>query len=138
MFPHYRGVVAWFRISFAHGAFLRLLKSRSLALETMTVDEGVAAMIEFYREHRAQHTRLDEDGDMLLLQWSAGALDVTRQLIRSGDTDNPIMQLSLTFSVDGPTPETGNVWHSDPTAPIEVPAFFSGEPTGVTLVYEAA
>jgi len=83
MFPHYRGIVAWFRISFAEKAVLRLLAARGLSLDTLTIDGGTAAMIDFYVGHRAQHSRLDERGDGLLLRWSPGRLDVTRELIRS-------------------------------------------------------
>lgn len=130
--------MAWFRISFAEKAFLRLLSAKGLSLETMSVEEGVTAMLEFYREHRAQHTKLVEDGDGILLQWSNGRLDVTRQLIRSGDPDNPVMQLSLTFEVDAELPPAGGSWHFDPTATIAVPSFFTGSPRAASLTYEAA
>lgn len=93
-------------------------------------------MLEFYREHRAQHTRLDSDGDGLLLQWSPGRLSVIRQLIRSGSPDNPVLQLSLTFSVDTELPPAGKAWHFDPSVPIEVPPFFAGPATSATLSYE--
>ena len=129
--------MAWFRISFAEKAFLRLLAARGLTLETLTVDDGVSAMIEFYTDHRAQHTRLDDDGDGLLIQWSPGRLDVTRQLIRSGSPDSLVMQLSLAFGVDATLPPAGNEWHFDPTAPIEVPSFFTGLPRSAALSYEA-
>lgn len=129
--------MAWFRISFAEKAFLRLLKAGDLGLESITVDEGVSAMIEFYELHRAQHTRLDEDGDGLLLEWSPETLNVTRQLIRSGSPDNPIMQLSLTFTVSSALPPAGNRWHFDPSIPVAVPSFFTGKATAVLLTYEA-
>jgi hypothetical protein len=128
--------VAWFRISFAENAFLRVLTSRGLTLDSLTVDDGVAAMVEFYREHRAQHTRLEDDDDGLLLQWSSGRLDLTRQLIRSGSPDSPIRQLSLAFVVDARLPPAGSEWFFDPTAPIPVPTFFTGTPSSVTLSYE--
>lgn len=128
--------MAWFRISFAEKAFLRILAARGVALETMTVDDGVSAMLKFYTEHRAQHTRLDEDGDMLLLQWSSGRLDVTRQLIRSGTPDSPIHQLSLRFTTDTVLPPAGDVWYVDPTASITAPAFFTGQPARVDLSFD--
>jgi len=130
--------VAWFRISFAEKAFLRLLAARGLSVETMTVDEGVTAMIDFYTQHRAQHTRLDDDGDGLLVQWSPGRLDVARQMIRSGSDDSPVMQLSLTFTVNAALPAAGSEWHFDPTASIVVPRFFTGSPVSTILTYEAA
>ena len=93
-------------------------------------------MLEFYREHRAQHTDLADDGDGLLFQWEPGRLDVTRQLVRSGSPDNPIRQLSLSFAVSADVVGSGNEWHFDPTAEILAPEFFTGTPTSVTLVYD--
>ena len=129
--------MAWFRISFAEKAFLRILVERGLALDALAVEDGVAAMLAFYADHRAQHTRLDEDGDMLLLQWGDGQLGITRQMIRSGDPDNPVMQLSLSFAVDGSLPPAGHSWHADPTKPVAVPSFFRGHASPATLTYEA-
>jgi hypothetical protein len=131
-------VVAWFRIAFAEKAFIRILGNHGWTLEQLSVDEGVAAMLEFYREHRAQHTDLDDEGDMLLVQWGNGMLDLTRQLIRSGSPDNPIRQLSLTFQVAADLPEPSNQWFDDPTQPIEVPPFFTGMPIATRLTYGEA
>ena len=126
----------WFRISFAEKAFLRVLGNHGWTVDSLSVDNGVAAMLEFYRDHRAQHTDLAEDGDGLLVQWSPGQLDVTRQLIRSGSPDNPIRQLSLTFGIEVDDAGSGTDWHFDPAAEIVVPAFFAGTPTSVTLHYD--
>ncbi len=128
--------MAWFRIAFAEKAFLRILGNHGWTLEQLSVDEGVDAMLEFYREHRAQHTDLDDEGDMLLVQWGNGILDLTRQLIRSGSPDNPIRQLSLTFQVDWPLPASGNAWFFDPAGVIDIPAFFSGVPVATRLTYD--
>ncbi len=128
--------MAWFRIAFAEKALLRILGNHGWTLDTITVDQGVDAMLEFYTQHRAQHTDLDDDGDLLLVQWGSGILDLTRQLIRSGSADNPIRQLSLSFQIDGALPEAGNEWFSDPAAPIEVPAFFTGTPLATRLTYD--
>jgi hypothetical protein len=128
--------MAWFRIAFAEKAFLRILGNHGWRLDTLTVDEGVSAMLEFYTEHRAQHTDLDDDGDGLLLQWGNGRVDLTRQLIRSGSPDNPIRQLSLTFVVEHALPAAGNLWFFDPTEPIEVPEFFRGAALQVLLRYD--
>lgn len=128
--------MAWFRIAFAEKAFLRILGNHGWALDTVTVDEGVAAMLEFYTQHRAQHTVIEDDDDGLLLQWGNGMVDVTRQLIRSGSPDNPIRQLSLSFQVDRPLPAAGNAWFFDPTAAIEVPDFFTGVPLAARLTYD--
>lgn len=128
--------MAWFRIAFAEKAFLRILGNHGWKLETLTVDQGAAAMVEFYTQHRAQHTDLDADDDGLLVQWGRGTLDLTRQLIRAGSPDNPIRQLSLTFVVDAQLPEAGNLWYFDPAAPIEIPEFFTGVPAQTTLRYD--
>ena len=128
--------MAWFRIAFAEKAFIRILGNHGWALDTITVEQGVDAMLEFYTQHRAQHTDLDDDGDMLLVQWGNGIVDLTRQLIRSGSADSPIRQLSLSFQVDGELPGAGNVWFSDPSAAIEIPAFFAGTPLAARLSYD--
>jgi len=125
--------VSWFRISFAENAFRRVLHKHGWTLETLTIDDGVAAMLEFYTQHRAQHTKLDEDGDMLLVKWGGGQLHLVRQFIRSGNANNPMTQLSLRFEVDFPLPDAGDVWHHDPHTQITVPTFFTGVPTSTTL-----
>ena len=129
--------MAWFRIAFAEKAFLRILGNHGWKLETLSVDEGVAAMLEFYTQHRAQHTVIDDDDDGLLIQWGNGMLDLTRQLIRSGSPDNPIRQLSLTFQVESSLPQPGSEWFFDPEQPIAVPAFFTGTPLATRLTYDA-
>jgi len=128
--------MAWFRIAFAEKAFLRVLGNQGWKLDEITVEQGVAAMLEFFTQHRAQHTVIEDDDDGLLLQWGNGMLDVTRQLIRSGSPDNPIRQLSLTFQVDSALPQPGNLWFFDPAEPIEVPAFFTGVPLATRLTYD--
>lgn len=126
----------WFRISFAEKTFLRILGNHGWTLESITVEQGVEAMIEFYRDHRAQHTDLTADGDMLLVQWSSGILDITRQLTRSGNPDNPIRQLSLSFQVDAALPPAAELWFADPTAAVPMPAFFTGVPLATRLTYD--
>ena len=129
--------MAWFRIAFAEKAFLRILGNHGWTLDSITVDQGVEAMLEFYTLHRAQHTVLENDDDGLLLQWGNGMVDLTRQLIRSGSPDNPVRQLSLTFQVATELPEAGNAWFFDPAMPIAVPAFFTGAPLATRLTYDA-
>jgi hypothetical protein len=128
--------MAWFRIAFAEKAFLRILGNHGWRLDSITVDEGVAAMLEFYTQHRAQHTDLEDDDDGLLLEWGNGRLGLTRQLIRSGNPDNPIRQLSLTFVVEHALPAASSMWHFDPTEPIDAPAFFTGTPLQTILRYD--
>ena len=112
----------WFRISFAEKALLRRFAAAGLDPATAGVEDAFRSMVGFYLEQRAQHTRLDDDGDGLLLQWAArdGGLwvDLTRQLIRSGD-DQPVRQLSLSFLVAGAAvvPTAGDRWFFDPAEP---------------------
>lgn len=45
----------WFRVNYAQNAFLRVLASKGWALETLSVEQGNTAMLEFYRDYRPQH-----------------------------------------------------------------------------------
>lgn len=107
----------------ARETFQRLLTEGGLALERLTVPQGLAAMFAFYRNQRAEECPADADGDMLLYQWGMSRgdeddffeLDMTRQLILGGDSeDENIWQLSLTFKF-APTEAlrailSGNKW----------------------------
>jgi len=93
----------------AHAAletFERLLAEGGLALESLTVPQGSAALFAFYRNQRAKDCPADADSDMLLYQWGMShgdegeffELDLTRQFILGGDSeDENIWQLSLKF-----------------------------------------
>ena len=87
-------------------AFHELIEQRGLSLDGLTVEQGFAAMLDFYRHTRATDCPDLKDGDMLLYQWGvypdlAGEsffeLDLTRQLILGEGNDEDIWQLSLTF-----------------------------------------
>jgi hypothetical protein len=114
------------KIMNAHAAqetFERLLAEAGLALDGLTVPQGLAALVAFYRNQRAEDCPADADGDMLLYQWGMSRgedgeffeLDLTRQFILGGDSeDENIWQLSLTFKFV-PTEalraiESGNKW----------------------------
>ena len=114
----------------AHAAretFDRHLAEGGLALEGMTLRQGLAAMLAFYRNERAEDCPADADGDMLLYQWGMSLgdedeffeLDMTRQFILGGDSeDENIWQLSLTLKF-APTEalraiESGNKWCPQP------------------------
>jgi hypothetical protein len=88
----------WFRISYAENAFLRVLKARGLALDTLSAADGVEAMVEFYDTYRAQHADLDADGDVLELRVD-DAITVRRTMTRDDGTQPP-RTLALTFSGD--------------------------------------
>jgi hypothetical protein len=101
-------------------ALTKRLTAGGRKLDQLTAAEGVAAMLEFYAEQRADRCNVDEDGDMLLYQWGvydfdngdSFMFDITRQFILL-DEDEPY-QLSLVFHFE-PTPqrrgiESGNQW----------------------------
>lgn len=83
----------------------RLLEARGTTVAQLSVDDGIDAMLEFYRSTRADDCEVDNDGDMLLFQWGtydrgtglSFELDITRQFIRGDSEDEDIWQLSLTF-----------------------------------------
>lgn len=67
--------------------------------------DGLAHLLSFYREVRAEEVDLEADGDMLLYQWGSSGkgasayfeIDLTRQLIGHGGEDDQIWQLHLTY-----------------------------------------
>ncbi len=89
------------------------------------------SVINSYESIRIIGASLDEDGDMLLFQWGSYDwgqgrqfdLDLTRQVIPSGQDDPPIVQLHCTYSY-GPTAfeeiSSGNLWCQNPA---EIDAF---------------
>jgi hypothetical protein len=66
---------------------------------------GIAAMISFYSNVRAEDCDIQNGGDMLLFQWGTYdwgegehfEFDITRQFIGASGEDEDIWQLSLTF-----------------------------------------
>jgi hypothetical protein len=88
--------------------FQTFLSHRGLAVATLNVANGSAAVFDFYQDVRPGCAQIP-DGDMLLFQWGTYdwgqgehfQLDLTRQLILSHDAeDEDIWQLSLTFLFD--------------------------------------
>ncbi|HEX6611707.1 MAG TPA: hypothetical protein VF051_13085 [Hyphomicrobiaceae bacterium] len=86
--------------------FQAFLSRRGLAVTTLGVAGGCAAMLDFYQDQRPAECAQTPDGDMLLFQWGTYdwgegehfQLDLTRQLILSDEAeDEDIWQLSLTF-----------------------------------------
>jgi hypothetical protein len=86
--------------------FQAFLSRRSLAVATLGIAAGSAAMFDFYQDLRPAGCEQVPDGDMLLFQWGTYdwgegehfQLDLTRQLILSDEAeDDDIWQLSLTF-----------------------------------------
>ena len=81
----------WFRIAYAENAFRRFLDARGTALPGLRAPEATTLVLAFYREYRAQHARITDEGDGLLWQWGPDAdaerftVDLTRQLVRDED-----------------------------------------------------
>lgn len=99
--------------------FHRLLAARGQQLSTLSVREGIEAMLEFYRSERATDCALENDGDMLLFQWgtygsSKFELDITRQFIQPSGEDDDIWQLSLTFFFPPNDLTVGHRWCHSP------------------------
>ncbi|MGN6502247.1 MAG: hypothetical protein ACTHKX_04985 [Pseudolysinimonas sp.] len=89
----------WFRIAYAENALRRFAAERGDDLAALRTGEAVALVVAFYRDRRAQHARVADEGDGLLWQWGPDAdaqrftISLTRQLIR--EDAEPITQLSL-------------------------------------------
>lgn len=103
--------------------FQAFLTRRDLAVTTLNVASGSAAMFDFYRDVRPSGCAQMPDADMLLFQWGTYdwgqgehfQLDLTRQLILSDEAeDEDIWQLSLTFLFepvdDLKAIDAGNEW----------------------------
>ena len=97
-------VARWFRISFAENALRRFAVENSVPLETLHAPDAVSLALSFYRDRRAQHARITDEGDGLLWQWGPDAdaerftIDLTRQLVR--EDEDAITQLCLTLAYE--------------------------------------
>ena len=104
-------------------------------VSALTPEQGVMAMLQFYREKRVVDCDLEQDGDMLLFQWGTYdwgkglrfEFDITRQFIGASGEDENIWQLSLTF-LFSPTDElrrlgSDNRWCSRPDQSVEFESF---------------
>ena len=117
-----------------------------LPKQQLTVAAGIKTMMQFYETERAEGL-LDQDGDMLLLQWGTYdwgkgenfELDITRQFIWDGRSwlmrlitgedgfDPEVWQLSLTFRFP-PNDQlrsfsSGNQWCKSPANVAEIKAY---------------
>ena len=95
-------VSRWFRISYAENALRRFAAESGASIETLHATDAVTLAVAFYRERRAQHARVTDEGDGLLWQWGPDAdaerftIDLTRQLVR--EDEDAITQLCLTLA----------------------------------------
>lgn len=89
----------WFRIGFAENALRRFATDAGLDLNRLRATDAVRLTLDFYREKRGQHARVNDEGDGLLWQFGPDAdaerftISVTRQLIR--EDAEPITQLTV-------------------------------------------
>jgi hypothetical protein len=89
----------WFRIAFAENALRRFAAECGTDLPGLRTVDAITLGTDFYRERRAQHARVLDEGDGLLWQWGPDAdatrftIGLTRQLIR--EDAEPITQLTL-------------------------------------------
>ena len=95
----------------------------------LRVQTAVDAMLDLYRNERADDCSIEEDGDMLLFQWGTYdwgegrffEVDLTRQFITTGvEDDDEIWQLSLNLKFL-PNDETaklgaGDRWCQNPSS----------------------
>ena len=106
--------------------FLQVLNEKSHRLGSLSPADGIAVMLDWYREERADGCDLGQDGDMLLYQWGCYdwaegeffELNVTRRFIDGAGEDEDIRQLLLTFKYE-PTAslrrvKDGNCWCKSP------------------------
>ena len=88
---------------FAKKRFLEILDDAGQHLKTLEPATGIDLMLGYYRDERADGCVIEEDGDMLLVQWGdfdegVFEFDITRQFIDEEAEDENIRQLSLTFA----------------------------------------
>ena len=105
--------------------FLKRLAAAGLSLDSLTPAAGVAAMLTYYADERAEGCPFEDDGDMLLFEWGthdwgegpAFEVAITRQLIVPDDENEEPRQLGLTFRFDPPIGDgvrEGNRWCRSP------------------------
>ena len=63
----------WFRISFAENASGASPPSGATTSTTVRTAEAMGLALDFYRDRRAQHARIRDEGDGLLWQWGPDA-----------------------------------------------------------------
>ena len=104
----------------AETRFRAFLSERGTRFEAVEALDGLTAMLDFYREIRADGLGFEEDEDMLLFQWGcyqenegiAFLFDITRQLIFAEPEEGSIWQLHLSFYFD-PTDDLRKLGNGD-------------------------
>lgn len=105
--------------------FKRFVRAARKSPKVITAEDAVKLVLGFYSEIRAGGCSLEDDGDMLLYQWSYRerdgrfCFDITRQFILEGSRDDDGMS-QLSFSLYFPATdslrkiEDGNLWCKSP------------------------
>ncbi len=117
--------------------FRQLLDAGGHKLKSLEAATGIDLMVDFYRDEPANGCPIEEDGDMLLVQWGDFdegffEFDITRQFIDGQSEDEDIRQLSLTFQFKQTEPlqeiAEGNRWCHSPKELAEFRAFILASP----------
>lgn len=143
----------------AKKVFKERLEGADKAISSLTLKDGISAMISYYRDVRMDGCALADDEDIVLFHWGSFLggpeecfeVAVARQLIIDGDTDNEaIWQLTLSFdfplSEGLATLDSGQEWCYSPSQLDELEEFISNSdafkaaeslpPLKVDLLYE--
>ena len=148
------------KVASAKKRLLQLIQPKAPQLSALSPADGVALMLTFYQDERADGCEIDKDGDMLLYQWGcydwgqgeSFDFNITRQFIDAAGEDEEIRQLSLTFKFK-PSDSLrkladGNRWCSSPDEVDEFRSFVEhsaaykavakAKPADVTLELQVA
>jgi hypothetical protein len=148
------------KVATAKKRLLQLIKPKAAQLSSLSPADGIALMLTFYQDERADGCEIDEDGDMLLYQWGcydwgqgeSFDFNIIRQFMDAAGEDEEIRQLSLTFKFE-PSDSLrkladGNRWCSSPDGVGEFRSFIessaayktvaNAKPTEVALDMQVA
>ncbi len=112
----------------AEASFRAFLDSRGAGVDTVSAEELVRSMVDWFEFQRVDDVDIESNGDMLLFQWGTYAwrggspefeIDITRQFIVDGLVDDDaFFQLSWTarYTPSAATERAGegNLWCDSP------------------------
>jgi len=91
---------SWFRISSVENAFRRSLGATAADFDRIRIAGALDQIVRFFKNARAQHTRLDHAEDTLRMSWAPDEAGLTvtfsRRMQRTGN-DVPLVSLDLTL-----------------------------------------
>ncbi|HYV36212.1 MAG TPA: hypothetical protein VE988_10940 [Gemmataceae bacterium] len=119
--------------------FLKSLEAAGQSLASLRPADGIDLMLRFYLNERADGCVIDEDGDMLLVQWGcydwgqgeAFEFNITRQFLDANqEEEDDTFQLSLTFKFEPQKAlrnlAVGNEWCPTPNDLTSFRSFIDG------------